>query len=92
MRKSILALSVGGLFAVAATFVPGPAAANHIWSPQYGWRTGHYHRPAYFVAPQPAPVVIRRTPRRTVVLNADGSRTIYRHYPRREQVVVVPRY
>jgi hypothetical protein len=91
MRKSILALSVGGLFAVAAAFVPGPAAAGHVWSPQYGWRTGHHRPPAYVVAPH-RPVVVRQTPRRTVVLNPDGSRTIYRHRPRREQVVVLPRY
>jgi hypothetical protein len=78
MRKSALALAVGGLLATMAATAE-PAMARHLWSEEYGWRTDH-HRPSRVVVVRPdgERTIIRRTPhgRRITTIHADGSRTV----------------
>lgn len=81
MRKSLLALSVGGLLAASAVFA-APAEANHRWSQERGWNAGH-GRPARVVVVTPRRemrrdvVIVKKIhkPRRYVVINRDGSRS-----------------
>ena len=96
MRKSILALAVGGAIAATA-FSAVPASANHTWSPEFGWRTGHFAprtpaRRTVFINPDGSRTVVRERRNRTVIRNPDGSRTIIRRPRAPEQIVVVPRY
>jgi hypothetical protein len=92
MRKSILALALGGALAATA-FAAVPAEARHVWSPEFGWRTGHYQpRPArrtVFVNPDGSRTVVRERRGRTVIRNPDGSRTIIRRAP--QQAYIAPR-
>ena len=97
MRKSIFALAVGGVLAATA-FSASPASADHRWSPEFGWRTGHARPARVVITPDGREhFVPRRHRARTVIINPDGSRTIIRDRPRyrpmpQQQLVVVPRY
>jgi len=80
MRISALVTAVGGVL-VAAALTAEPAMARHLWSAEYGWRTGHHHRPVdriVRVRPNGDTVIVRRTPnsRRVTVIHPDGSRTV----------------
>lgn len=96
MRKSLLALSVGGLLAASAVFA-APAEANHRWSQERGWNAGHSRPARVVVVTKPRReirrdvVVVRKVHKhkRYVVINRDGSRSyvVRRPAPR---VVYVP--
>jgi hypothetical protein len=78
MRMSALAMTVSGLLAAAA-FTSAPAMANHLWSAERGWQTGHYRAPTrVIVRPSGDRVIVRERPRarRVVVVHPDGSRTV----------------
>src|SRR5687768_11952600 len=79
MRKSIFALAVAGALAATA-FSAAPASADHRWSPEFGYRTGHFAprtpaRRTVFINPDGSRTVVRERPGRTVIRNPDGSRT-----------------